>query len=227
MTMIEMTAVGRMYRTSAEEVWAVRDVTLTIPEGAFVALYGVSGSGKSTLLNLVAGLDVATSGQVLLDGADLGRMSEDERARVRLERVGVVFQDHNLIEEFTALENVMLPLEARGMPVPEARSAGRAALERVGLDRLEDRLPGQMSGGQRQRIGVARALAGDRRVLLADEPSGSLDSVTSLGLFGLLREIADAGATVVVATHDPRVRDVADVSLEMLDGRLLAPAAVA
>lgn len=221
--MIELLGVSRAYRTPAGTVWAVRDVSMTFHPGSFVALYGVSGSGKSTLLNLAAGLDVATEGEVRLDGRDLRRLSDDERGFQRLKNVGVVFQDDNLIEEFTALENVMLPLEALGVGAAAARSAAQELIRRVGLVGLEDRYPGQLSGGQQQRVGIARALVGDRSVVLADEPSGALDSTSSKELYGLLRQLADGGATVVVATHDPQVREIADVSHRMLDGRLLAP----
>lgn len=220
MTEVSLRGVSRVYESVGGEVWAVRAVDLAIPSGTFVGLYGVSGSGKSTLLNLVAGLDRPTSGEVKVGGADLAGLSEDACGRMRLEHVGVVFQDDNLVEEFTAEENVMLPLEVLGASVAQARAAARAQLVRVGLEGLEGRYPAQMSGGQQQRVGIARALVGERRLLLADEPSGALDSRTSRDLFTLLRRLADEGATIVVATHDPIVGEFADVAYEMTDGRL-------
>ena len=215
---VSLEAVSRCFATVAEPVWAVRDATLALGWGTFACLLGASGSGKSTLLNVIAGLDSATSGTVIVDGADVGALDEDGRARMRLERVGVVFQDHNLIEEFSAVENVMLPLEALGLRSAEARDRARAELERVGLAGLEERLPAELSGGERQRVGIARALVGGRRVLLADEPTGALDSDSSLALFELLRRICDQGATVFLATHELVSCEFADVVYELHDG---------
>jgi len=215
---VALKGVSRCFASSSEEVWAVRDATFWVEEGKFVCLFGASGSGKSTLLNLIAGLDSATSGTIEVAGVDVGALGEDRRARLRLERVGVVFQDHNLIEEFTAVENVMLPLEALGGSASEARAKARAELDRVGLEGLGGRFPGQLSGGQRQRVGIARALAGDRRLLLADEPTGALDSGNSRALFELLRRLCDQGSTVLLATHEAMSREFADVVLEISDG---------
>ncbi|MDQ3678928.1 MAG: ABC transporter ATP-binding protein [Actinomycetota bacterium] len=211
-------AVGRCFAASPEPVWAVREADLVLEAGTFACLLGESGSGKSTLLNLIAGLDAATSGTIVVDGSDVGAMDEDQRARMRLQRVGVVFQDHNLIEEFSAVENVMLPLEAVGMSPARARETARAELERVGLAGLEERFPAELSGGQCQRVGIARALMGGRRILLADEPTGALDSVNSRALFELLRGICDEGTTVVLATHELMSREFADVVYELHDG---------
>lgn len=190
--------------------------------GEFVCIYGASGSGKSTLLNLLAGLDLADSGEIHVGGVELGAAGDRRRAELRLRTVGVVFQDHNLIQEFTAAENVALPLEAIGMPAAEARSEAVKQLARVGLGGLEDRLPWQMSGGQRQRVGVARALTGHRTVLLADEPTGALDSEATRELFSLIRGLCDEGVLAVVCSHDTRCRDYADSVYEVIDGRLEA-----
>ncbi|MEV1288658.1 ATP-binding cassette domain-containing protein [Micromonospora sp. NPDC049679] len=188
--------------------------------GEFVCIYGASGSGKSTLLNLLAGLDLADSGEIQVSGVDVATANESQREQLRLETVGVVFQDHNLIEEFTAVENVALPSEARGMPAMAARAEAADQLRRVGLVGIENRLPRQLSGGQRQRVGIARALTGQRAVLLADEPTGALDSAATQELFVLIRALCDQGVTAVVCSHDRRCRDYADTCYEIIDGRL-------
>jgi putative ABC transport system ATP-binding protein len=195
-------------------------VDFTARAGEFVCVYGASGSGKSTLLNLLAGLDLADSGEIRVGGVDVSTADEAQRASLRLRTVGVVFQEHNLIEEFTAAENVALPLEAAGLSVAEARGQALDQLSRVGLAGLEDRFPWQMSGGQRQRVGVARALTGQRSVLLADEPTGALDSAATKELFELFRKLCDDGVLAVICSHDPRCRDFADTVYEVVDGRL-------
>ncbi|WP_260463483.1 ABC transporter ATP-binding protein [Streptomyces sp. TRM72054] len=218
--LVRTSGVCKAYRSAAETVWAARDVDFTARAGEFVCVYGASGSGKSTLLNLLAGLDLADSGEIRVGGVDVGTADEAQRAELRLRTVGVVFQEHNLIEEFTAVENVALPLEARGVPVAEAREQALEQLSRVGLADLAERLPWQLSGGQRQRVGVARALTGQRAVLLADEPTGALDSVATQELFELIRKLCDDGVLAVVCSHDPRCRDFADTVYEVIDGRL-------
>lgn len=219
---VALSGVTRTFQTSAETVHAVRDADLAILAGTFACVFGASGSGKSTLLNLIAGLDSATRGSVVVLGTAMDALNEDGRARLRLEHVGVVFQDDNLIEEFTAGENVALPLEVLGARQAEAASVARAQLARVGLDGLGRRLPAQLSGGQRQRVGIARALVGRRSLLLADEPTGALDSANSRALFALLRSLADEGTTVILATHEPLARAYADRIFEMVDGRPVA-----
>jgi ABC-type lipoprotein export system ATPase subunit len=217
---LRVTGVSRSYVSAAETVWAVRDVSLTADAGELVLVSGASGSGKSTLVNLISGIDRPDCGRIAVAGTEVTALHEADRTRLRLEKVGVVFQEHRLIEEFTAVENVALPLEARGVAAREARSAAAALLARVGLEGLERRRPDQLSGGQRQRVGIARALAGDRRVILADEPTGSLDSATSVEVFGVLRKLCDAGVLVVLCSHDPRSRAFADRHFEMDDGEL-------
>lgn len=212
--------VSRTFTSRGDVVRAVHGVSLTVQPGSFVGVYGVSGSGKSTLLNLVAGLDVADEGSVLVDGQNLSVLGEDARARLRLSDIGVVFQDDNVLDELTALENVMLPLEVLGRSRERARQEAVAQLAAVGLEDLGGRLPEQLSRGQRQRVGIARALVAGRRVLIADEPTAALDAENARGLYELLRGLSAQGVTVVVATHDPRVRPYCDVVYEIIDGGL-------
>lgn len=213
-------SVERLFISQAETVRAVDKVDLEARSGEFICLFGHSGSGKTTLLNLMAGLDVPTAGGLEVAGCDISSASEHKRIKLRRETIGMVHQSHLLIEEFSAAENVALPLEARGFPTEVALKEAATLLESVGLGGYENRYPEQLSGGQRQRVGIARALSGDRKILLADEPSGSLDSVTGAAVFDLLRVIADGGALVIVASHDPACRDRATRTIEMLDGRV-------
>lgn len=220
---VRITHVTKRFQVGSETVTAVDDLSLELPAGTFTCLYGASGSGKSTLLNLMAGLDTADAGEIEVAGFDVRRASEGERADIRLTSVGVVFQEHNLLAEFTAGENVYLPVLARGETRAAAQVAARAALEAVGVGELYDRHPLEMSGGQRQRVGIARALVGDRRVLLADEPTGALDSANSEALFQTIGELCrELGVTAVVATHDPLGAEHADAVLRIQDGRLVS-----
>lgn len=211
---------SKAYVNQVETIHAVDGVTLSVSAGEFVCLHGASGSGKSTLLHLLAGLDEPDSGSVLIDGVEVDAKNTRAAAEVRRTKVGVVFQDHNLLAELTAWENVALPLEISGLKLAEARRSAEDALELVGLGGLEERRPREMSGGQRQRVGVARALVGGRRILLADEPTGSLDSKNSRALFELFAQLAAAGRAILVTSHDPQCRTYATRSLEMVDGRL-------
>lgn len=218
---LTVAGVNKSFATDAETVWAVRNVFLTAHAGEFVCIFGASGSGKSTLVNLMAGLDLPDSGTIVVGAEDMVRLDESGRARMRLERVGVVFQEDNLVEEFTAVENVALPLEVRGVHTVDARAQAVALLDRIGLAGLGHRYPRQLSGGQRQRVGIARGLVGGRRVLLADEPTGALDSVASQELFELVRALCGQGTAAVVCSHDPMCRDFADTVYEMVDGMLV------
>lgn len=214
----------KSFRTGSETVCAVRQASIAVPCGKFVALVGASGSGKSTLLSMIAGLIVPDAGSIRVNGRELVGLGPIERSALRLRDVAVVFQDDNLLEEFTAVENVALPLDAAGVPWRAAATAAREALARVGLSEVADRQPHQMSGGQRQRTGIARALVGHRSVLLADEPTGSLDAENTAQLATLVKSLCRDGLTAIVATHDPIVAAAADVVISMSDGRV-APAA--
>ncbi len=207
------------YPMASEHVQALAGVDLDLQRGELVCLTGASGSGKSTLLNCIAGLELPDEGTVLVDGTDVARLGEDERTRLRLMTIGMVFQDHNLIAQFTASENIQVILRCQG-----AESPGEEAqhlLELVGVRELADRLPTEMSGGQRQRLGIARALAGGRPYLLCDEPTGSLDSANSTALFQRLRHLTrEEGVGCLVATHDPLAHEHADRVVHMQDGVL-------
>lgn len=217
---IVLQAVTRTFTSGVDVVTAVQDVGLRVGRGEFVCILGASGSGKTTLLNLLAGLDHPGSGSVQINGRELAGLPEGELTRLRLKEIGVIFQDHNLIEEFTALENVMLPLEVAGLLSGESHRLAGEQLAGVGLAGLEDRLPSQLSGGQKQRVGIARALVGGRQILLADEPTGALDSVNSRALFDVLRGVCERGACVVLATHDPLAQEYVDTVYTMNDGHL-------
>lgn len=221
--LVQVDHVTKVFGQDLNRVVAVDDVTMSFGLGELVCLQGASGSGKSTLLNLMTGLALPDSGTIEVDGEVVSSMSEDQRADLRLRRVGVIFQDNNLVQELTADENVALPLLALGAPAKDAREVARAALERVGVGDVGRRHPNQMSGGQRQRVGIARGLVGDRKVLVADEPTGALDSANSVELFRLLRELCDSGsAGVLVATHDPLAVSYATRTVTVQDGRMIA-----
>ena len=216
--MLRMTAVTRVHGHGATEVHALRGVDLEVRMGELVAVMGPSGSGKSTLLNLAGGLDTPTSGTVTVGRDDVGTLDARARARLRRKHVGYVFQDLNLVPALTALENVTLPLELDGLSVRRARAEGTAALAAVDLDHLADRFPDDLSGGQAQRVAIARALVGPRRLVLADEPTGALDSVTGEAVMHVLRQRVDAGAAGLLVTHDARHAAWADRIVFLRDG---------
>jgi putative ABC transport system ATP-binding protein len=193
------------FQSGTHELTVLRDVSFAIPQGAFVAIVGPSGSGKTTLLGLLAGLDTPSRGTVILDGVDLRSLSEDQRARLRGEKVGFIFQSFQLIPTLTALENVQVPLELRGESGATARAV--ELLARVGLRDRMDHFPSQLSGGEQQRVAIARAFVNRPSILLADEPTGNLDPTTSLGIMRLLDRINRTGTTVVMATHDDEIVD--------------------
>ncbi|MFD2028316.1 ABC transporter ATP-binding protein [Promicromonospora aerolata] len=218
---LELTNVTRDYGRGATQVHALDCVDLTVREGELVAVMGPSGSGKSTLLNVAGGLDPVTSGTVLVGGRDLTAMDARRRAEVRRRDVGYVFQDLNLIPALTALENVALPLELDGVGVGRARAQATDALNAVGLESARDRFPVDLSGGQQQRVAIARALVGPRRLVLADEPTGALDSVTGEAVMRLLRTRVDAGAAGLLVTHDARYAAWADRTVHLRDGEIV------
>jgi putative ABC transport system ATP-binding protein len=218
---IALEHVRKVYRSGSIEVAALRGVTLGIHTGEYVAVMGPSGSGKSTLMHILGCLDVPTSGSYHLAGEDVSAMSEGELAHVRNRRIGFVFQQFNLLASLTALRNVELPLAYAGVPRAQRRERAVAALERVGLgDRVEHR-PGELSGGQQQRVAVARALVTEPDLLLADEPTGNLDSVSTTDMLALLRELHGTGRTIVVITHEPDVAEQAHRVVRLRDGQVI------
>ncbi len=218
---LRMTDVYRVHGTGPTAVRALDGVSLTVQAGELVAVMGPSGSGKSTLLNLAGALDLPTAGSVEIDGQSTSSLRPADLAALRRRRVGVVFQDLNLIPSLTAAENIGLPLELDGRRVSEARRAAVGALHELGLDELADRYPDQMSGGQQQRVAIARALVGERRLVLADEPTGALDSLTGEGVLAVLRARCDAGAAGLLVTHEARHAGWADRVIYLRDGRVV------
>ena len=213
-------ALHREYRLQGDRIHAVRGVTLDVAPADFLAIVGPSGSGKSTLLHLLGAVDAPTSGSVRIAGSEVAGLGERERARLRLRRVGLVFQRFHLLPMLTAVENVEVPMAEARVPRRERRERAEALLERVGLgDRLRHR-PGELSGGQRQRVAIARALANRPPLLLADEPTGELDRATGRAMLELFRAIREDGTALVVATHDPQLAEGAGRVVRMVDGRL-------
>ncbi len=212
--------VTKEYMSGEQKLAVLRDVSFTIQQGAFVAIVGPSGSGKTTLLGLLAGLDTPTRGAVVLDGADLGALSENDRARLRGEKVGFVFQTFQLIPTLTALENVQVPLELRGTDGAVERA--RELIERVGLRDRAHHFPMQLSGGEQQRVAIARAFANSPRILFADEPTGNLDNATGHRIFELLQSLnSDGGSTIVLVTHDSTLASRASRIIRLLDGAIV------
>jgi putative ABC transport system ATP-binding protein len=221
MSALELRHVSKSYGTGPNEVHALREVDLTVEPGAMVAVMGPSGSGKSTLLTIAGSLEDPTSGEVVIGGVALAGMSRNQRARLRRRGIGYVFQDYNLLAGLTAVENVTLPLELDGVPARKARAAGLAALEPLGLADRAERFPDQLSGGERQRVAIARAVVGERRLLLADEPSGALDSVTGEGVMRLIHAACKRGVAAVVVTHDAQLASWAERVVFLRDGRVV------
>ncbi len=213
---------GKTYRAPSGDVVALSAFEHTFSEGAITAVVGPSGSGKSTLLNLLAGFDVPTTGGVWLDDLAVHERSEAVRAGVRLHRFGFVFQSYNLVTVLTARQNVELPLGLAGIGPADRRRRADELLRRFGLGKRADHLPHRLSGGERQRVALARALANDPDVVFADEPTGSLDSVTGRDVVAALRDVAAEGRTVVLVTHDEALSSIADLRLRLSDGRLVA-----
>jgi putative ABC transport system ATP-binding protein len=221
MSVLRLENVTRTHGSGETVVHALREVNLRVEPGELVAVMGPSGSGKSTLLQLAGGLDVPTSGRVLVQGRDLAACSAHERAAIRRRHLGYVFQEFNLIPALTAAENVSLPRELDGVKARAARAEAIAWLTRLDIAELADRFPEDMSGGQQQRVAIARALVGHRRLVLADEPTGALDSETSDQVLRLLRERCDAGAGGLLVTHDARHAGWADRVVFLRDGRVV------
>ncbi len=221
MSFLEMRNVSKVYGTGPTEVRALVGVDLEVDRGTLVAVMGPSGSGKSTLLTIAGSLEEPTEGEVVIDGEPLSAMSRDDRARLRRRTVGYVFQDFNLLPGLTAVENVTLPLELDGVAAHRARGVGMAALEELGLAQRATRFPDELSGGERQRVAIARAVVGHRQLLLADEPSGALDSVNGEAVMEMIVAACHRGVAAVVVTHDAKLAAWADRVVLLRDGRVV------
>jgi len=224
MTVLELTNVSKSYGEGSAKVTALARVSLSVESGTMVAVMGPSGSGKSTLLTIAGGLEDPDEGEVLVGGAPLSQTSRNDRARLRRRAIGYVFQDYNLLAGLTAAENVSLPLELDGVPARKARAAGMAALEQLGLAGRAGHYPDQLSGGERQRASIARAVVGERRLLLADEPSGALDSANGEAVMELIHAACTRGVAAVVVTHDAHLASWASQIVSISDGHLVSPA---
>ena len=220
-SLIHLKDIKKVFYTDEVETHALADVHLEIKQGEYVAIGGPSGCGKTTLLSILGLLDTPTGGEYLLDGARVAGLDAAQRARVRNRQIGFIFQAFNLIGDLTVYENVELPLTYRGMSAVERKERVHAALERVGMAHRVKHYPAQLSGGQQQRVAVARAVAGDPAILLADEPTGNLDSVNGESVMELLRELHRNGSTICMVTHDPRYEQHADRSIHLFDGRVV------
>ena len=219
--LIELKDIYKIYPMGEETVHALDGVNITIDQGEFVAIVGSSGSGKSTAMNIIGCLDVPTSGTYHLGGVDVSTMEDDQQADIRNKMLGFIFQQYNLIPKLSVLENVELPLLYAGVPADQRRERAILSLERVGLADKKKNLPSQLSGGQQQRVSIARALAGDPSVILADEPTGALDSKTGREVLGFLKKLNREGDTVVLITHDNSIAVKADRIIRLQDGKVI------
>jgi putative ABC transport system ATP-binding protein len=219
--LIALAGIKKVFYTDEVETHALSDIQLEIRKGEYLAIAGPSGCGKTTLLSILGLLDSPTEGSYTLDGQPVSRLTASERARVRNRQIGFIFQAFNLIGDLTVYENVELPLTYRGMAAEERRKRVQAALERVGMSHRMKHFPAQLSGGQQQRVAVARAVAGDPAILLADEPTGNLDSTNGEAVMELLRELHQGGATICMVTHDARYARHAERSVHLFDGKVV------
>jgi len=219
--LIRLEKIGKVFHTDEVETHALDGVNLEIADGEYVSIAGPSGSGKTTLLSILGLLDTPTSGEYVLAGQPVANLSVADRARVRNRQIGFIFQAFNLIGDLTVFENIELPLTYRGMTAEERKMRVQNALDQVGLTHRANHYPGQLSGGQQQRVAVARAVAGDPAILLADEPTGNLDSQNSESVMSLLRELHKGGATICMVTHDSRYAHQADRTIDLFDGRVV------
>lgn len=218
--MLKMQNISKIYRTDVVQTHALRDFSMEVKEGEFVAVMGPSGSGKSTFLNIAGLLESFDTGSYFLDGEDVSHLDDDQRSRIRNERIGFIFQSFNLIPDLNVSDNVDVPLRYRGMKSAERTRRIREALEVVGLISRAKHLPSQLSGGQQQRVAIARALAGEPRILLADEPTGNLDSLMARQVLDLIEGINQNGTTIVMVTHDSELARRAHRSVHLLDGQV-------
>ncbi|NOK37980.1 ABC transporter ATP-binding protein [Corallococcus exercitus] len=219
--LLQLDGLTKVFETEEVETHALSNIQLTIRQNEWVAIVGPSGSGKSTLLAVLGLLDTATRGSYLLDGRSVLELSPTDRAKVRNQHIGFIFQSFNLIGDLTVFENVELPLSYRGLPAQERKQRVERALERVGMAHRARHLPGQLSGGQQQRVAVARAVAGDPLILLADEPTGNLDSKNGEAVMQLLSDLHKAGSTLCMVTHDPAHARIATRTVSLFDGRVV------
>jgi putative ABC transport system ATP-binding protein len=221
MPLIHLESLGKVFTTDEVETHALSGIHLDIERGEFVSIAGPSGCGKSTLLAILGLLDSPSSGRYLLNGNPVENLHRSDRARIRNREIGFIFQAFNLIGDLTVFENVELPLTYRHVPGSERRKMVRDSLERVGMSHRQKHYPSQLSGGQQQRVAVARALSGEPSILLADEPTGNLDSANGEAVIGILRDLHRAGATICMVTHDPRYAEYADRTVRIFDGRVV------
>ncbi len=222
MPIVQCEHINKTYHQGKIEVQALRDVSLDVEKGGFVALSGPSGSGKTTMLNIIGGLDLADSGQVVVDGNSFEQMNQSQLAEMRLNKVGFVFQSYNLVPVLSALENVEFVMLLQGVPTDERRQRARNILDEVGLEGKYDRRPRELSGGQQQRVAVARAIVADPAIVLADEPTANLDSKTGRGLLEMMREMNQSkGVTFIFSTHDEMVMDFARRLVVIRDGQVV------
>ncbi|WP_373230932.1 ABC transporter ATP-binding protein [Cohnella sp.] len=218
--LIQIDKLSKEYRMGGEMLKALEEVTLTVNKGDFMAIVGPSGSGKSTLMNVIGCLDSPTSGEYWLDGEEVSGLKENKLAEIRNQKIGFIFQGFNLLSRLTAIENVELPLIYRGVPAKERKEQAIAALTKVGLEARIYHRPVELSGGQQQRVAIARALAGNPPILLADEPTGALDTKTGKEVMGFIKELNELGHTIVLITHDPIVSRQAKRVVTIMDGKL-------
>ncbi len=219
--MIDLKNVYKIYETGDVEVRALDGISLHIDKGEFVAIVGQSGSGKSTCMNIIGCLDVPTAGEYILDGIDVSTMDDDELSYIRNNELGFIFQQYNLIQKLSVISNVELPLIYKRYPKEARRKIATEALERVGLKGMENRFPQQLSGGQQQRVSIARALAGEPSVILADEPTGALDSKTGIEVLALIKKLNEEGNTIILVTHDNEIAEQAKRVVRLQDGKIV------
>lgn len=220
MTVVELENVKKIYSMGDAEVHALKGISFKVEQGEFISIMGPSGSGKSTCMNMIGCLDTPTSGIVKIDGKETSRMTETELAVLRNKTIGFVFQQYHLIPSMTVIENVMLPLKYKRTDRKDRLALAKAALEKVGLSERENHRPNELSGGQKQRVAIARAIIAEPKIILADEPTGALDTNTGIQVMDLFHEINKTGTTIIIVTHDPRIGKSTERVIKILDGLL-------
>lgn len=220
MTVVELENVKKIYSMGDAEVHALKGISFKVEQGEFISIMGPSGSGKSTCMNMIGCLDTPTSGIVKIDGKETSRMTETELAVLRNKTIGFVFQQYHLIPSMTVIENVMLPLKYKRTERKDRLALAKAALEKVGLSERENHRPNELSGGQKQRVAIARAIIAEPKIILADEPTGALDTNTRIQVMNLFHEINKTGTTIIIVTHDPRIGESTERVIKILDGLL-------